>query len=174
MLSLSSIAGWEEAVLASVGGARGSVEERDRQIERSGLYGEYPAIVNAYVDLFTDEESAPEALKRAIFLVWRSAVEAPALTGVPPLPDGTTRAVIEAVGAHVRRGAADEELAWMLAWYAHAARPLFELYGATPMLLRYCDAAPWEAWRGADIVPGEMDRRGQMGRYWAALVAGAA
>jgi hypothetical protein len=37
VLSLTSLAGWEEAVLASVAGATGSVDERDSQIERSGL-----------------------------------------------------------------------------------------------------------------------------------------
>ncbi len=173
MLSLRSLAGWEEAVLASVNGAGGSVEERDRQIERSGLYGEYPAIVNAYIELFSVDDSAGEAIKRALFLVWRSAVEAPVLTGVPPLPEGTFRAVIAAVDSRARRSTSDDELRWMLAWYAHAARPLFELYGATPGLLRYCDAVPSDAWRAARIVPGEMAQRGQMGRYWAALAAGA-
>jgi hypothetical protein len=174
VLSLSSLAGWEDAVLASIGGAAGSIEERDRQIERSGLYGEYPAIVNAYVELFSDESSADEAMKRALFLVWRSAVGAPALTGVPPLPDGTSRTVVEAIDARVRGGATDDELAWMLPWYAHRAPSLFDLYGATPALLRYCEGRPWDAWRVAGIVPEAMARRGQMGRYWAALAADAA
>ena len=74
VLSLSSLAGWEEAVLASISAASGSAEERYRQIERSGMYGEYPAIVSGYVELFDDEESSLEALKRAVFLVWRSAM----------------------------------------------------------------------------------------------------
>ncbi|MDB4898588.1 MAG: hypothetical protein JWN53_396, partial [Gemmatimonadetes bacterium] len=70
MLSLSSLAGWEEAVLASIRGTSGNAEERDRQIERSGMYGEYPAIVRAYIELFDDEASRLEATKRAVFLVW--------------------------------------------------------------------------------------------------------
>ena len=74
MLSLTSLAGWEDAVLASIAGAHGTIEERDRQVERSGVYGEYPAIVRAYEELFADAESAGEAIKRAIFLVWRGAV----------------------------------------------------------------------------------------------------
>ena len=84
MLSLSSLAGWEDAVLASIAGARGSLEERDRQIERSGVYGEYPAIVRAYAERFADPESAGEAVKRAVFLVWRGAMELPVHTGSDP------------------------------------------------------------------------------------------
>ncbi len=77
MLSLSSVAGWEEAVLASIRAASGTPEERYRQIERSGMYGEYPAIVSAYVELLDDDDSKLEALKRATFLVWRSAMFSP-------------------------------------------------------------------------------------------------
>ena len=65
MLGLASLSGWEDAVLASVRGASGTPDERDAQIERSGLYGEYPAIVSAYVEHFADADSALEALKRA-------------------------------------------------------------------------------------------------------------
>ena len=91
LLSLTSLAGWEEAVLTSIAGAQGTIEERDRQIERSGMYGEYPAIVRAYEELFTNPESAGEAIKRASFLVWRGAVGLPAVSGIAPLPDGTVR-----------------------------------------------------------------------------------
>lgn len=173
MLSLTSLAGWEDAVLASIAGAQGTVDERDRQIERSGVYGEYPAIVRAYEELFADAESAGEAIKRAVFLVWRGAMESPALTGIAPLPDGTVRAVVHALDARVRRAMGDEEQLWMLAWY-HAWSPnLFELYGATPELLRVAEFRGAEEWRGAEITGAKMALRGQMGRYWTALATGA-
>ena len=173
ILSLPSLAGWEDAVLASIAGAAGSVDERDRQVERSGVYGEYPAIVRAYEELFTDAASAAEAIKRAVFLVWRAAVELPVLTGIAPLPDGTVRAVVQALDANVRRGLCDEEQLWMLAWY-HARTPeLFELYGATPDLLRAAMSRNPEQWRGAGITGATMALRGQMGRYWCALATGA-
>lgn len=169
MLSLISLAGWEDAVLASIAGAQGTVDERDRQIERSGVYGEYPAIVHSYQELFADAESASEAIKRAVFLVWRGAMESPALTGIAPLPDGAVRAVVEALEVRIRRGIADEEQLWMLAWY-HARSPyLFELYGATPELVRAADSRGVEAWRGAEITAAKMALRGQMGHYWTAL-----
>lgn len=173
MLSLTSLAGWEDAVLASIAGAQGTVDERDRQIERSGVYGEYPAIVRAYEELFADAESAGEAIKRAVFLVWRGAMESPALTGIAPLPDGTVRAVVQELDARVRRAMGDEEQLWMLAWY-HAWSPnLFELYGATPELLRVAEFRGAEEWRGAEITGAKMALRGQMGRYWTALATGA-
>jgi len=173
MLSLSSLAGWEDAVLASLRGTSGSLEERDRQIERSGLYGEYPAIVRAYIELFEDADSAQEALKRALFLVWRGAMAPPADTAITALPDGTSRAVIEQADVCVRRDATDAELAWMLSWYHGEGPHVLELFGGTPRLLAFAESEPREAWRSADITPAAMARRGQMGRYWTALAAGA-
>ena len=173
LLSLTSLAGWEEAVLASIAGAHGTIEGRDRQVERSGIYGEYPAIVRAYEELFGDAESAGEAIKRAIFLVWRSAVGLPVVTGIAPLPDGTVRAVVQALDAHVRRDAADEEQLWMLAWY-HASSPdLLALYGATADLIEAAESCDPEVWREAGITRTAMSLRGQMGRYWSDLVSGA-
>lgn len=169
MLSLTSLAGWEEAVLASLRGASGTLEERDRQIERSGLFGEYPAILNAYVELFTDRESALEALKRAVFLVWRAAMAPSADTGIASLPDATARTVIEALDDRVRADATDEELAWMLAWYVSRGRFVLELYGATTRLLAFADSMQPDAWRSRSITVESMRQRGQMGHYWTAL-----
>lgn len=172
MLSLNSLAGWEDAVLASIAGATGDLEERDRQIERSGVYGEYPAIVRAYEELFVDAESAGEAIKRATFLVWRGAVALPASTGIAPLPDGTVRAVVEALDARERHGLCDDEQGWMLAWYHALSADLFSLYGATPSLIRAAAARDPEAWRDAGITASNMAGRGQMGRYWTDLATG--
>ncbi|MEO5817061.1 MAG: hypothetical protein ABIT20_17465 [Gemmatimonadaceae bacterium] len=173
MLSLRSIAGWEDAVLASIAGAGGTIEERDRQIERSGVYGEYPAIVRAYEELFADVEQATEAIKRAVFLVWQGAMELPANTGIAPLPDGTMREVIQALNVRARRAEIDGEQQWMLAWY-HAASPdLLELYGATPALLVIAEDVDAAAWRDAGITGDGMALRGQMGRYWSKLATDA-
>lgn len=173
MLSLSSLAGWEDAVLASIRGASGSLDERDRQIERSGLYGEYPAIVRAYLELCADEDSAREAVKRAVFLVWRSAMAAPVETGIGPLPDRTSREVIEQLDRLLRRGDADAELGWMLPWYHAEGGHVLELLGGTPRVLAYAESGAREEWRRAGITAESMRRRGQLGAYWTALAAGA-
>ncbi|MEO6528925.1 MAG: hypothetical protein ABIP93_20070 [Gemmatimonadaceae bacterium] len=173
MLSLASLAGWEQAVLASIAGATGTLEERDGQVERSGLYGEYPAIVHAYIELFSDPESALEAVKRAYFLVWRSAMAPPAESGIPPLPDGTIRIVIEELDARARRIPPDAELQWMLARY-HALGPtVLELYGATARLIETAKRGDADSWREVRFSGPAMKGRGQMGRYWSALAAGA-
>lgn len=169
MLGLGTLSGWEDAILASVRGATGTLDERDAQIERSGLYGEYPAIVSAYVEHFAYSESALEALKRAYFLVWRGAMAAPAESGIASLPEGTIRLVIDELDAWGRRGAADPELRWMLGHY-HAVGPsVLDLYGASTPLVRLATVAGGDAWRAAGITRESMAGRGQLGRYWATL-----
>ena len=170
MLALTSLAGWEDAVLASVAGATGTPDERDAQIERSGLYGEYPAIVNAYIEHFGDADSGMEALKRAYFLVWRGAMATPADSGIASLPDGTIRLVIDEIDAWARRGATDAELRWMLGHY-HAVGPsVLELYGASAPLIRLASDVGGDAWHDAGIDRAAMAGRGQLGRYWTALI----
>ena len=166
MLSLSSIAGWEVAVLASIGGATGTTEERDRQIERSGVYGEYPAILSAYLELYSDAESVLEAVKRSTFLVWRSAISLPTESAIAELPEGMARAVIHGLDGLLRRGAGDDELVWMLAHYASEGRFVFELYGATPTLFQHAESRDAESWRAMPITPARMALRGQLGQYW--------
>ncbi len=156
-------------MLVSVRGASGTPDERDAQIERSGLFGEYPAIVNAYVEHFSEAGTALEALKRAYFLVWRSAMATPAESGMASLPDGTIRNVIDELDAWGRRQHSDTELPWMLGHY-HALGPsVLELYGASRRLVRLAVAAGGDAWRSATIDRTAMSVRGQMGRYWIAM-----
>src|SRR5215207_6923830 len=160
MLGLSTLAGWEDTVLASVSGASGTPDERDAQIERSGLYGEYPAIVNAYIEHFSDPDTALEALKRAYFLVWRSAMATPAESGIASLPDGTIRNVIDELDAWGRRDVSDPELRWMLGHY-HAIGPfVLELYGASPPLVKLAAQVGGDGWRAAVIDSASMSGRG--------------
>jgi hypothetical protein len=169
VLSLASLAGWEEAVLASITAASGTAEERYRQIERSGMFGEYPAILSGYLELFADEESSLEALKRAVFLVWRGAMFSPDVTGIAALPDAISRAVLERLDTAIGSALVDDELAWMLAWYRGIGEFALELLGATPRVLRWEAALGRDAWREAGVAPATMRRRGQLGLYWAEL-----
>jgi hypothetical protein len=170
VLGLSTLAGWEDAVLASVRGASGTPDERDAQIERSGLYGEYPAIVSGYIEHFSNPDTTLEALKRAYFLVWRGAMATPAESGIASLPDGTIRNVIDELDAWARREPSDQELQLMLGHY-HALGPsVLELYGASPRLVRLANEVGGDAWRSAALDRAVMTGRGQLGRYWAALL----
>jgi hypothetical protein len=88
------------------------------------------------------------------------------------LPDGTVRAVVQALDARIRRDAADDEQRWMLAWY-HASSPdLFALYGASIRLIDEAESTDPDAWRDAGITRTAMALRGQMGRYWSELAGG--
>src|SRR3954470_15442868 len=96
-LTLEAIAGWEAAVLASIRGASGTPDERDAQITRSGIYGEYPAIVGAYIELLEladNEATRLEALKRAVFLVWHSFVVPSVESGISELAETAVRSVM--------------------------------------------------------------------------------
>jgi hypothetical protein len=94
----------------------------------------------------------------------------PAESGIAPLPDGTIRIVMDELDAFARRDAADPELRWMLGHY-HAIGPsVLELYGASPRLVRLAVEVGSDAWRSAAIDHASMARRGQLGRYWMALL----
>lgn len=170
MLSLASLAGWEEGVLASVAGAAGTPEERHRQIERSGLYAEYPAILNGYLALVDDAEAGREALKRALFIVWRGATAVPCETAIDSVPEAAVRTTFDALHRRERRGEIDAELAAMLGWYHWTSPPFFELYGLSRTLVdRLVED---EGYGSAPVLPMDPAGRGQLGRYWRALAHG--
>lgn len=172
--SLDALAGWEAAILASIAGATGSDEERDRQIARSGLYDEYANVVAAYAEHFSRPATGDEALARAAFLVWHGALEPRHRTGIGELPAPVARHVAWALDYRAYRGtlarALDGELPRMLAWY-HALLPdLLPLVGAT-RTAQEVERLPPDAWRATPPDARTLPMRGAMGRYWASLLA---
>jgi hypothetical protein len=167
MPSLEALAGWESAVLASVRGATGTIEERDRQITRSGMYAEYPVIVRCYLDLLADERASVEALKRAVFIVWLSTIEPSPYTGISEIPEGTAREVMQALDHRVRMGVLDDEFVLMLAWYQSILPAAFDLYGANPSMAT--SAVRHDDWRQR-FVAQQFTDRGQLGSYWRSLL----
>ncbi len=172
-LPLGAIAGWEAAILASIAGASGTLEERHAQIVRSGLYGEYPAILAAYQALLADSGSGAEALKRAVFVAWIGTVAPPCLTAVLDLPERALRATVGALERRLRHGTDDDpELRWMLAWYHAVAPALFDVYGGDGSVADAVAGCAPDAWRSAGLTPAALANRGQMGRYWRDLLDG--
>lgn len=172
MLSLSALAGWEMAVLGSIRGATGGIEERDAQITRSGIYAEYPAIFGGYLELVLDADDpaiAAEALKRALFIAWYGFQALPVTSAIAELPESAIRKLMTALGDCIAAGDADEELQVMLAWYTREFAYVFEHFGPVRGLeALIADVTP--ARIGA--LPAEGSRwagRGQMGEYWAGL-----
>ena len=172
MPSLEAIAGWEDAVAASLAGATGTLEERDLQVTRSGLYAEYPAIVRSYIEHFGDERDGPEALKRAVFLVWYGTAAPAPLTGIAEIPDPDARTVMETLEGVVRRGRADAELRWMVAWYHDTLPDAFALWGAAVATATLAAEMPPDSWRRLAGDASAFARRGLMGDYWRALLEG--
>lgn len=169
MITLRDLAAWESRVAVLVAQTDGALEERDRTLERSGLYAEYPAILSGYLALLDDEESALEALKRAVFLVWYSAIELPVTSGISELPESGVRATLDAIEAACREGRVDDELRWMLAWYHDAGGDaLLRVPGLRAVESTVAGADPY-AWRAAQRSADVMQDRGLLGRYWMTL-----
>ena len=173
MLTLQALANWEAAVLASLKGATGTVEERDAQITRSGLYAEYPAIFGTYNEIASHADDPPtalEALKRAAFIAWYGFTEPPVQSGIAELPESAIRACLEELDRSIRSERADEELRWMLAWYHASFGYVFEHFGPVRSLDGFIASIPAnEALSHRD----ERDRfagRGQLGVYWTAVL----
>ena len=172
MLSLNALAGWEMAVLGSIRGATGGIEERDAQITRSGIYAEYPAIFGAYLELVLDADDAAivaEALKRGIFIAWYGFQALPVISAIAELPESAIRRLMVALDDRIAAGEADEELRVMLAWYARTFGYVFEHFGP----VRGLEALIADVTQAqVAALTGEGERwtgRGQMGEYWAAL-----
>lgn len=171
MLSLHALAHWESAVLASIAGTSGTLEERDAQITRSGMYAEYPAIFSSYVELArdaADPATAREALKRATFIAWYSFVELPVVSGIAELPESTVRELMELLDQTIRAGNADDELRLMLAWYAGTFGYPFEHFGPIRSLEEFTGGLPPDDVKRQASGVGVADR-GQLGLYWRTL-----
>ena len=172
MLSLTALAGWEMAVLGSIRGASGGIEERDAQITRSGIYAEYPAIFGGYLELALDADDAAvvaEALKRAVFIAWYGFQALPIVSAIAELPESAIRRLMGALADTIVAGDADAELRVMLAWYVGEFGYVFEHFGPVRGIdTLIADVARSEiAALAADA--GRWAGRGQMGEYWAAL-----
>lgn len=170
MLSLAALANWETAVLASIGGASGSIEERDAQITRSGMYAEYPAIFAGYLELVLeagDPAIAVEALKRAVFIAWFGTQAAPTESGIAELPETSIRQLMGSLGDTIAAGDADEELELMLAWYHSRFGYVFEHFGPVRGLAALIGGADRPELAAITAACRRFANRGQLGRYWA-------
>lgn len=169
MLSLTAVANWEIAVLASIGGATGTIDERDEQITRSGMYAEYPAIFAAYLELVLQggDGEALEALKRGVFIAWYGFHASPTASGIAELPETGIRRLLVALDETIASGAADDELRLMLASYDRQFGYVFEHFGPVRAMAAFIDRV---ADAQIDALRGDGERfagRGQLGRYWA-------
>ena len=171
MITLPELAAWEDRIADSVARASGAVEQRDRQLEQAGIYGEYPAIFAAYLALGTAESpQGLEALRRATFLAWYAGVEPACFSGISGLPEAQTRTVCERLDELFRAGPGDAQLAWMVPWYNSVFEYPFALYPGLASLRAFLARADDRAWERAGLTLDDLRGRGQMGRYWSSVV----
>lgn len=172
MLGLAALANWEAAVLASIAGATGSIEEQDAQITRSGMYAEYPAIFAAYLELALDSDDPAvslEALKRATFIAWYGFQVPPTVSGITELPESTVRRLFAALDDAIAAGAGDDELRVMLAWYDARFGHVFDHFGPMRTLGGCVAGTTPGAIEALRADRARFAGRGQLGRYWATL-----
>ncbi|HEX4684759.1 MAG TPA: hypothetical protein VH277_18720 [Gemmatimonadaceae bacterium] len=160
-------------MLASIAGAAGTIDERDAQITRSGMYAEYPAIFGSYLELARDSQdqaTALEALKRAVFLAWRSFSALPVETGLAELPETEVRELMEVLETAIKTGAVDEELRLMLAWYRDVFGYVFDHFGPVRSLDPFIMEVSATDVRGRGPLVIRRADRGQLGLYWTGVL----
>ncbi len=157
------------SVLASIRGASGTIDERDAQITRSGMYAEYPAIIRGYLEREGgDEAEALEALKRLVFLVWYAFTVPSTESGISELAESLARDVFNWLERWIpERG--DEELRMMLAWYRDTNGIPFDFFGPVRGLDQWIsDVSSDDASRG--LARSTFKGRGQLGVYWSSVL----
>lgn len=169
-LSLDALANWEAAVLARIAVAKGTPDERDAQITRSGLYAEYPAIVASYMEIAGSEsDDRLEALKRALFLTWHSFTVLPVDSGISEIAESTIRHVFDAVDRAIARGDVDDEFRCMVAWYHGRFPEPFDYFGPVAALTPFIgDLSTADAI--GSLHQSHFGGRGQLGSYWTSVL----
>ena len=156
-------------MLASIRGATGTIEQRDAQITRSGMYAEYPAIIRGYIELDSEDEAVRlESLKRALFLVWYSFTVASTESGISELAETVVREVMSWLEGYVGRG--DDELRVMVAWYRDTFGYPFDYFGPVRGLDEWISETSSGDAR-VFLARSSWKDRGQLGLYWTSVLA---
>jgi hypothetical protein len=161
----------EQQLLSRVERIIGTMEEQHEQFQRSGIFGEYGKIYEAYVELIESENEGLEALKRAAFLMWYEQAEPSCFTGIFGLPEDASRKVFETLERRIEVGELDFELKWMLPFYNDIAQWVFSECADLPLLQRFLATANRHLWEEADLKAEDFVNRGQMGDYWRSVIA---
>ena len=142
----------------------GTMEDKAKHLRDKGVYDKYREIHSLYAD---KSDKDLESLKRALFIQWYAMTEPPCYTGINGLDENAERKVIKQVDRLIVTESLDEELKWMLKYYANWDY-VFEKFEEFKGLQDWVQNK-----RGAEL-PDKIDRnvmnkRGQMGQYWNTL-----
>ena len=162
MKNLLRLLGAREAELLAALPKGGYFEERAPLIEKADLPRRWVQVVQGYVELLDDAPYRLEALRRAVFLIWYSWNEPPALTGIGETSHELEVAVLQALEAELQSPEPDLELCSMMSGYGRGLP--FERYPqftATKAFLKTATGSCYPTVPMADL-----DSRGAMGAYW--------
>lgn len=165
-MNLNELAEEEFHILDKVRGIEGLIEQKEAELESSGIFDNTRRVYNKYVDLAVRGDI--EALKRALFLWWFDFIEPSFLTGLHQL-DGWE--VLEQLEALTSTNKLDKELEWMLPYYYSITDYYFDaiLENDLPALRKFLDENKNTSLPCKDLLSASLERRGQMGDYWLSM-----
>jgi hypothetical protein len=152
--------------------AIGTMEQKEYQIRKMGVFDNYKRLHQEYLTLF-DQTNEPivrlEALKRLVFINWYSLVEPACLTGINELDEQTVNASFQRLNSYLIQGKLDYEFDYMLSYYScwdwailmYAEPELPELTA----FVKSVDATT-TIFHFKQHQSALMSNRGQMGIYW--------
>jgi hypothetical protein len=128
------------------------------------IFLEYRKIHQTYAELSSADD---EALKRGLFIQWYALSEPNFLTGIVDLDENAENKIIQSLNHRIKAGNVDDELIWMLNYYANwdwIFERLTSFKGFNSKIVNEQNK------HLPDKIDKEaMEQRGQMGKYWNSL-----
>lgn len=141
--------------------AKGTIDEKVKQLEELKVFNNYNDIYIQYANLAVSDM---EALKRAAFLTWISRLDPAYITGIDQLDKESVAKVIAILLERIKNGLQDNELSWMLGYYASWSFLFKDFRDFETALNTVSKDITEEMISRADLLS-----RGQMGAYFFSL-----
>jgi len=154
----------ENELLEKVEKVVGLMEEQNLILEQKGIFDDYKEIFNGYVQLHKKEI---EALKRCLFLYWYSTSEPSCFTGLTEFDNDKIQKILNTLNRRLSQGITDYELDWMLGYYSNWDY-IFEPFSEFKFMIEKMKEKN-RVEMPDEIDRNEMEKRGQMGKYWNSL-----
>jgi len=163
-MTLVNLTNKENELLDKVEKVTGLMEEQNVIMEKEGVFDDYKKIFNEYVGLHKKDL---EALKRCLFLYWHSASEPSCYTGLGEFDNKQVEKVLNTLDKRLSQGITNYELEWMLSYYSNWDY-IFEPFPKFKFILEKIKENN-RTEMPDEIDRDEMEKRGQMGKYWNSL-----
>jgi hypothetical protein len=160
-MTLQALADWEDALCDKVIHLYRQAQSDETNKEFQAIFTEYRKIHQGYAEFSLADI---EALKLGLFIQWYALAEPNFLTGIGDLDETSENKIVQALNDLIEAGKADNELIWMLNYYANwdwIFERLKAFKGFNSEIVN----------ERKNHLPEKIDRekmaqRGQMGKYW--------